>query len=78
VIGGYFCRACGVVHADGPPIVTPEALSVMQVRIIREICRTCALGPDTARELGFVEICALLGIPWRRELALVRNPEVGK
>lgn len=71
MIGGYFCKACGVVHADSVPIVTPEALSVQQVATVREICRMRL----EQKELGFVEICALLGVYWRRELVLVRSPE---
>lgn len=61
---GYFCRACGVMHADSPPIVTPEALSVQQVRMIRGICELRASGTKTERALGLVEICALLGVQW--------------
>jgi hypothetical protein len=63
---GYFCRACGVMHADSPPIVTREALSVQQVRMIRAICELRATGDARTRELGLVEVCALLGIDWRR------------
>lgn len=63
-VHGYFCRACGVMHADSPPIVTPEALSVQQVRAIRGICELRATGTRWERALGLVEICALLGVRW--------------
>lgn len=63
---GYFCKACGVMHADSPPIVGPEALSVQQVRMVRGICELRASGDARTRELGLVEICALLNIDWRR------------
>lgn len=83
MIGAYFCKACGVVHADSVPIVTPEALSVQQVAMVREICRLRARGHDLDRCLGMVEICALLGVDWRRsgefpELVAVPKLEVGK
>lgn len=66
MIGAYFCQACGIVHADSPPIVTPEALSVQQVATVREICKLRALGTNRDRALGLVEICALLGVDWMR------------
>jgi len=78
---GVFCTSCGVMHADAPPIVSPAALSVQQVRIIRNICQLRARGTDRDRQLGLVEICALLGVEWQRprELALVPNvEEVGR